>query len=336
VAYVRWLIFAASLAACTTGPWYRDYGFASEAELREPSAVPGLIRALRSGDATAGEESARALARLGAPAVPALVAELRRGNQLAALALGEMGAAAAPAVGALGAALGESAQHMREAAARALGKIGPAARDAVPALLLALRDREDDVRRLVPPALVAVGQATPEVTAALERATRDPGHRVRHAARDALNRLRFAALSRKEPPRPSHIVAVFDVQDPSGQLGERGVDQLTEYLATQLAAAGLRVVPRAQLRARLLEEKKSSYRQCVDESCQIELGKAVAAQKTVATKILRAGGQCAVTAMLYDLKSEATERAASVDTSCAEGSLLAAMRELARKLTGAR
>ena len=33
------------------------------------------------------------------------------------------------------------------------------------------------------------------------------------------------------------------------------------------------VVPRDQLRQRLLDEKKGSYRPCLDESCQIELGK---------------------------------------------------------------
>lgn len=129
------------------------------------------------------------------------------------------------------------------------------------------------------------------------------------------------------------IVAVFDIQDHTGTMKDKTLDQLTEYLAAQVTQrAGFKVVPRDQLRSRLGTEKVKSYRKCVDQRCQIELGKAVAAQKSLATKLLRVGKQCALTALLYDLKTEATDRAASVRTGCTEEALLAGVAKLASQL----
>jgi hypothetical protein len=136
------------------------------------------------------------------------------------------------------------------------------------------------------------------------------------------------------PPRAkSAVVAVFDVQDSGGKLDHHLLEQLTEYLAAQLIeVARYRVVPRAELRHRLAEEKKGSYQACFDESCQIELGKAVAAEKSLQTKLLKVGATCAITATLYDLKSETTEAASSVEGDCSENALLKNMKQLAQKL----
>jgi hypothetical protein len=136
---------------------------------------------------------------------------------------------------------------------------------------------------------------------------------------------------------PTVVVAVFDVQDASkkNRVDQDTLDQLTEYLAAQLTEqVGFRVVPRNQLRERLAEQRNESYKKCYDESCQIELGKAVAAQKSLATKLLRVGNKCAITAILYDLKTETTEKATSADTDCNEDSLMEGVRTIARKLSG--
>jgi hypothetical protein len=111
---------------------------------------------------------------------------------------------------------------------------------------------------------------------------------------------------------PAPVVAVFDLQDGArkGRLPDDSLDQLTDYLAALLTErVGYRVVPRDQLRARLAEQKTESFRQCFDQSCQIELGRALAAEKSLAAKVLHFGSKCAVTAVLYDLRSETTERA---------------------------
>jgi hypothetical protein len=129
------------------------------------------------------------------------------------------------------------------------------------------------------------------------------------------------------------VVAVFDVEDPAKRTDPSTLDQLTEYLAVQITAvSGLKVVPRDQLRSRLAGEKATSYKTCYDESCQIELGKAVSAQKTLSTKLLQIGKKCAITSTLYDLKSETTERAASVDTDCSVDALIGGVRQIAQQL----
>jgi len=152
---------------------------------------------------------------------------------------------------------------------------------------------------------------------------------------DELRRGRRAGAAAPAAPARRAIVAVFDVEDQAQVLRATALAQLTEYLATKVTQAGFQVVPRDQLRTRLSAEKRQSYRSCFEQRCQIELGRALAAQKSLATKLLRVGGQCVLTAQLYDLKSETAERAASAKSaSCGEGALLGAIDELARQLSG--
>jgi hypothetical protein len=60
----------------------------------------------------------------------------------------------------------------------------------------------------------------------------------------------------------------------------------------------------------------------------------MAAQKSLATKVLKIGKKCRVTGDLYDLKRAASERAATAGSGCSEDELLAAVEEVAAKLTG--
>jgi hypothetical protein len=349
------LVLLTSLPACSSAPWYQRYGIASEHELAKPASVPKLIKALRSGEVSVVERSGRALARIGEPAVQPLIAEVRRGSQAAIWVLGEMGAGAAGAVPALIAALGHRERYVRQETIEALGKLGPAARPALPTLIEVLRgDESRRVRKRVPEALVSIvnssenGEGHGEVERAIRRATKDDSWRVRRAARAALPRLRVAAaraIPRSDASAPkeaqprkakrSPVVAVFDLQDSSGQLDQKTRDQLSDYLAAQVTAlAGFKVVPREQLRARLVQQKTGGYRECFDQGCQIELGKALAAEKSLSTKILRVGKGCTLAAMLFDLKTETAERAASMDleAGCTDEAIKTALGEVARKL----
>lgn len=93
---------------------------------------------------TVRETAADALARIGKPAVPALVRTLddpdANARVQAANALARLGPAAADAVPALTEALDDPDPLVRQAAARALGQIGPAAESAIPALVEILRE----------------------------------------------------------------------------------------------------------------------------------------------------------------------------------------------------
>src|SRR5262245_45087222 len=129
------------------------------------------------------------------------------------------------------------------------------------------------------------------------------------------------------------VVAAFDVFDPGEALDVEARDQLSEYLAVRVTASlRYRTIPRAQVRERLLAEKKVSYSACVDQTCQIELGKALAAEKVLAPKLIRLGQSCALTASIFDLKTETAELAASVKTRCAKDSLLEAVDSLVDSL----
>jgi TolB-like protein len=134
-------------------------------------------------------------------------------------------------------------------------------------------------------------------------------------------------------PRP--VAAVFAIRDMADKTDPRLLEQLTEYLSTQLAQQlGFKVVPREQLRQRLRAAKTESYKACYDRSCQIELGRALAANKSVATTLIRVGDRCVFNISVIDLKSEAAERAASAQTRCDDESLLDGITQAVQKLRG--
>ena len=103
-------------------------------------------------------------------------------------------------------------------------------------------------------------------------------------------------------------------RDASCKFEQEALVQLTLFLCTALTKTGkYQVVPWERLRESLVEKKKESYRQCMDASCQIELGKAV-------------------TANLYDLKAETMQKGAMVQTGCSPDELLDALGQLVEQL----
>jgi len=149
----------------------------------------------------------------------------------------------------------------------------------------------------------------------------------------AASRAPKPAVAAAKKGSPS-IVAVFDIHDASKKLEKDALVQLTNYLGTLLTQSGIyKVIPQDQLRQNLLDEKKGSFKECFDERCQIELGKALSAEKTLATTLIQVGNKCAVTANLFDLKTETTEKGASVETGCSPDDLLSAMKSIAGQLS---
>jgi hypothetical protein len=141
------------------------------------------------------------------------------------------------------------------------------------------------------------------------------------------------APSAKPGSGSSAVVAVFDVEDAAKRFDAETTTQITEYLVARLAGGtSYRVIPRDQLKSRIAETKIEGMKACYDEACQIELGRALAAQKSLATKLLRVGDSCAMTSTMYDLRTETTEAAASARTSCAADALLGAVDEIVKQL----
>lgn len=131
-------------------------------------------------------------------------------------------------------------------------------------------------------------------------------------------------------------VLVFDVQESEAGLDAAARERLSTYLHAKLSSLGrFRVVPRSEVTRRLQDEKRESYRPCYDDACQIELGKAVAAQKIVQTVLVRGQRRCILTSTLFDLRTELSEDAAVASGSCSTDGLLALVDELGLQLGGA-
>ncbi|HOX44465.1 MAG TPA: PEGA domain-containing protein [Myxococcota bacterium] len=138
-----------------------------------------------------------------------------------------------------------------------------------------------------------------------------------------------AALAQERP-----IVAVFDLEVKGTTLDVGAVDRLTDYLGTLLAGRGYRVVPRSQLRGRLTEEKKGSFKECYDQGCQIEIGKELAAQKSLSSQVLKIGSSCKVAVNLYDLRTAASDGAGSATGKCDEDGVVGALEQAVEALLG--
>jgi hypothetical protein len=124
------------------------------------------------------------------------------------------------------------------------------------------------------------------------------------------------------------VLAVFDIYDarPKGKFNNQELQQLTTYLLAKLAEGQLfKVVPRDQIVAAISSQKKDSYKACFDEQCQIELGKELAAEKSLGTQIIRIGDRCVITSTLYDLKTAVSERAATKRATCDQNAIADAL-----------
>ncbi len=144
----------------------------------------------------------------------------------------------------------------------------------------------------------------------------------------------MAASSAEAQGRDKPVIAVFSVRDATDRLTDAERVQLSDYLAIKLVETrAFRVVPRSQLEEVLRKQKRESYRECYDEACQIEIGKELAASHSLALQVLRVGSRCVVAGSLYDLRLQATERAATHKGGCRPEELAESLEQLASSLS---
>lgn len=153
--------------------------------------------ALKNADPRVRVIAALALGEAGgdaAPAIPELAYSLQDANlfvrRAAAKTLYGLGADAGPAVNFLTRALGDADSVVRQLAADALTGIGERA---VPPLVEALKDKDYKVRALAAYVLDGMGERGSEAAAALSEAAKDPQALVRQAALSALAKIGPAA-----------------------------------------------------------------------------------------------------------------------------------------------
>jgi hypothetical protein len=101
------------------------------------------------------------------------------------------------------------------------------------------------------------------------------------------------------------------VEDSSGRIDQKTLENMTEMLRAQLAASGKYIVidksrQKEKLTALIKGEKKESYKECYDKSCQIPLGQALSADSILRSTISCLGANCMMSAEIVDLAKEAT------------------------------
>lgn len=132
---------------------------------------------------------------------------------------------------------------------------------------------------------------------------------------------------------PPPVVAVFELRDAQDRLSAEERSQITRYFRVKLTErASFPVVPEAELKRAIADQQAESYKECYDEACQIEVGREVAAQKSLALELVSVGARCILTATLFDLTKATSERAASVEAACDAPALTQAVAELVEKL----
>ena len=131
------------------------------------------------------------------------------------------------------------------------------------------------------------------------------------------------------------VLAIFSIENKGSALSPEEVDNLSDYLSTKLGERGLfQIVPRSEIRKRLVGQKQESYKECYDEACQVELGRELAAEQSLSTSISRVGSKCLLQANLYDLKRAASIKGASAKRNCDVDAMITGVEELAAKLDG--
>lgn len=132
------------------------------------------------------------------------------------------------------------------------------------------------------------------------------------------------------------VVAVFDVHFERVPFDADLQEGMSAYVAGRLAECGsYRVVPRDRVKALIARQKVASFQDLYERETQVELGRELAAGKSVATLVLRFGGRCVVSSTLFDLRAAITEKAATREGDCSEEAIGRSLRTVTAQLCGA-
>jgi len=137
--------------------------------------------------------------------------------------------------------------------------------------------------------------------------------------------------SEARPPR----IAVFEFELRRVRLATGGAKILRDYLADRLAASSkYRIVPGDKTRAALTREQANSRQLCFAKSCQIRVGRALAADRSLSTRVMRIGKACTLSTTLFNLTTQVSEKGAMARGSCDEEGLRQAIDSVVGKISG--
>jgi len=120
------------------------------------------------------------------------------------------------------------------------------------------------------------------------------------------------------PDKQKKIVAVMEIVDDAGSMSVKDLSNATNILRGRLAATNCFVVidktrQEERLSRIMMEGKLSSRDACIDESCQIPLGRALAADSILRATVACLGEHCELSVELVDLEKEAAVTGAVAD-----------------------
>lgn len=129
-------------------------------------------------------------------------------------------------------------------------------------------------------------------------------------------------------------VAIMPTQDDTGEFDRETLEAATGYLRTKFAESGDYLVidksRQAEKRREVVKNlKRESYKECYDESCQIEVGKALMADRALSATIGKLGDVCLLRAEMIDLAKEASIDGASAEFDCTSSGLREAVSTIA-------
>ncbi len=182
--------------------------------------LPIWEKALKDADEATMRHAMDALATLGAPAVPGLVAALKHENVRDEVAhiLGQIGPAAAPATEALANLVADKDEQTAHEATLALAKIGPGAKAAVPALVKALASGEGPNTPAVAYTLGRIGPDAAAAEPALAKLLKSSNTGVALAGAWALVQIRPASAELAAQTLPA-LTAGLAHREPLARLG---------------------------------------------------------------------------------------------------------------------
>lgn len=144
-----------------------------------------------------------------------------------------------------------------------------------------------------------------------------------------------AALASPGAHASKPVVAVFDIRD--SESTPEAIEVFSDYVATKMTASGgFQLVPRGDLKARLAQQKAASYRACYDDACQLEIGKELAAEAVLSTRISRIDDHCIVTMKLFDLRAATAIAAGTAEGPCSTVSMLGLLGAACNQIGGSR
>lgn len=132
------------------------------------------------------------------------------------------------------------------------------------------------------------------------------------------------------------VLAVFDVEDRGTGLKGSTLRNINAYMADRLAAAaGLRVMSSERLRAAVAARRKRTRKGCLEPACQVQVGKALGAQLTLATRMMKIGSRCTVTGTVHDLRRRPAGRTLGVAKgACSADAVLTSADHVVKALLG--